>query len=621
MIAQTQVPQPVDQKVRNLVELFHERVRTSTTQRAAMYKVGSTWKDMSWSELGRRVKELSNGLIARGVQPGDRVALFGATRLEWCIADFAIIAAGAITVPIYASNTAEECQFIIENAGCKIVVVDGDYGERGAPGRLTRIIQVREKVSTVGTIITFDKDAATGKTNVVGMEDVEAEGVKYAADHPGDYDARVGAIKPEQPACFIYTSGTTGNPKGVVLTHRGWVYEAQCVGETGLMRPDEVVLLFLPMAHSFGKVVQAAWLGLGFNMAFCDNVDKLLEYASEVKPTVLPAVPRIFEKVYAGVIQKATTQPGIKGKLATWAMKEFDQYATARTEGKEYSSLGFSLAKALVFKKVGEQVKQRVGGRIRLFVSGSAPLAKKIAYFFELNDILILEGYGLTETSAGTCVNRPTKNKIGTVGPCFPGSELKIAEDGEVLIKGPAVMTGYFNNDEATKDAFTADGWFKTGDIGELDADGYLKITDRKKDLIKTSGGKYIAPQNLENALKTSPIISQVMVHGDRRKYVSALVTISEDVGKKLLQEKGVSYTSYEAMTKRDEVAAEVKKAFDALNATLPSYETIKRWAILDKDLTLESGDLTPTLKVKRKIVTQKYMEVLNGLYDGERLD
>jgi len=349
---------------------------------------------------------------------------------------------------------------------------------------------------------------------------------------------------------------------------------------------------------------------------FCDNVDRLSEFLAEGKPTVLPAVPRVFEKVYSGVIQKALATPGFKGKLAAWAFKEFDAYAQARKAGQDYSSLGLSIGKKLVFSKVAQTLRERMGGNIRLCVSGSAPLASKIAYFFEMTGITFLEGYGLTETAAGTTVNLPGRNRIGTVGNVFPGSELKIASDGEILIKGPGVMKEYFGNAEATKAAFTDDGWFMTGDIGEIDKDGFLRITDRKKDLIKTSGGKYIAPQNLENALKTTQIISQVMIHGDRRKYVSALVTINEDVAKKLLAEKGVNGLSYADMGKRAEVHEEIQKAFDALNATLPSYETVKKFRELEQDLTLESGDLTPTLKVKRKVVTTKYMKQLDSMYD-----
>ncbi len=621
MMAPTEAPAKAEAKVRNLVDLFEERVRQGGSQRAAMHKTASGWKDVTWAELGTRVHNLANGLVARGIAPGDRVSIFAATLLEWCVADLAIVSVGGITVPIYASNTADECQFILNDSGCRAIVVDGDVGEKGAKGRLARILEAREKLPKLQLVISLDPKDASDEKKVVSFAAVEKEGDVYGKEHPEALRERAAAIAPEQSACFIYTSGTTGSPKGVVLSHRSWVYEAQAVAEVGLMVPDEVVLLFLPMAHSFGKVIAAVWLGLGFTVAFCENPDRLMEYLPEVRPTVLPAVPRIFEKVYGGVVQKALAAPGMKGKLAAWAMKEFDAYAAARAKGEEYSSLGFSLAKALVFKKIAATLSERLGGRVRLFVSGSAPLAKKIAYFFDLNGLLILEGYGLTETSAASTVNRPTKNKIGTVGAPLPGTDVKLADDGEILLKGPGVMTEYFNNPKDTQECMAGDGWFKTGDIGEIDADGYVRITDRKKDLIKTSGGKYVAPQFLENVLKTSQIISQVMIHGDRRKYITALVTVNEDVAKKMLVEKGVSSPPpYAELGKHADVQAEIQKAFDALNATLPSYETVKKFRVLESDLTLETGDLTPTLKVKRKVVTQKFMKALDSMYD-EPLD
>jgi long-chain acyl-CoA synthetase len=601
-------------KARHLIDMLHERARLNEGKRAAQYKTAEGWKDITWGELHTRVRNAACGLLARGVKPGDRLAVFGSTRLEWCIADLAIIATGGITVPIYASNTTEECQYILENSGARGIFIDNDQGEKGAPGRLTRILKAKASLPALQDIFTFDAMESAEPLHVLAK--LEAEGAAFHATNPRAYSTSVDGIAPDSPACFIYTSGTTGNPKGVVLTHKSWVYESECVRSVGLMLPDEKVLLFLPMAHSFGKVIQASWLGLGYVCAFCDNVDNLSAYLMETRPTVLPAVPRVFEKIYSGVMSKALATPGLKGMIAAWALKEFDAYAAARKKGEEYSSLGLAIGKKLVFKNIAKTLRERMGGNIRLCVSGSAPLASKIAYFFELNDLLILEGYGLTETAAGATVNRPDKNKIGTVGSPFPGCELKLAADGEILIKGPNVMKEYFNNPEATKEAFDAEGYFKSGDIGELDADGYLKITDRKKDLIKTSGGKYIAPQNLENALKTTQIISQVMIHGDRRKYVSALVTLNEDVAKKVLAGKGVSGISYVEMTQRPEVLAEIQAAFDALNQTLPSYETVKKFRVLEHDLTLESGDLTPTLKVKRKVVTTKYMKVLDSMYD-----
>jgi long-chain acyl-CoA synthetase len=607
-------------KHQSIVHMFRARVKESGSKRACRGKKKGVWSELTWSQLDERVRNLAHGLIELGVKPGDRVAVFGPTRLEWALADLAIVSAGGITVPIYASNTVEECNYILENSGAVAAFCDNDEGEKGAKGRLTRILASADHIKTCTNVFAFDEESI-GSTRAKSMSSLEVSGKAYGAAHPGELDARGDAVKAFDPACFIYTSGTTGNPKGVVLAHHTFVFESDALMEMGIMKPSDSMLLFLPMAHVFGKTAAAAWVGQGFDMAFCDNVDKILEYAAEAKPTVLPAVPRIFEKVYSGVIQKAVGTPGIKGKLAAWALGEFDKYAAARMEGRQYSSMGLTLAKKLVFTKIAATLKERLGGNIQVCVSGSAPLARKIAYFFEFNDLLILEAYGLTENCAGTTANRPNKNKIGTVGAPFPGTELKLAEDGEILIRGPHLMKGYWQNEAATTEVLGDDGWFKTGDIGEVDSDGYVKITDRKKDLIKTSGGKYIAPQNLENALKASTtLLSQVMIHGDRRKYVSVLFTLNEDSARKLLTDKGLSAASSEDLAKHSEVRGALQKVVDELNKTLPSYETIKKFEVLPKDFSIESGELTPSLKIKRKVITTRYMTVLDSMYD-EKLD
>jgi long-chain acyl-CoA synthetase len=327
-------------------------------------------------------------------------------------------------------------------------------------------------------------------------------------------------------------------------------------------------------------------------------------------------VPRVFEKVYNNVLANGSAAPGAKGKLFRWSFRLFNEYAEAKNEGREYSSLGFSLAKRLVFSKVAATLNEKLGGRMRLFVSGGAPLSRKIALFFDLLGFKVLEGYGLTETSAATTVNRPDKIKIGTVGPAVPGTELKIASDGEILIRGPGVMKGYFRNPAATAEVLEPDGWFHTGDIGELDSDGYLRITDRKKDIIVTAGGKKVAPQNLENLLKTFPLVSQAMVYGDRRKYLTALVCVSEEAGQKLLAERGVSVTSYADLSRRPEISAAVQQVIDQVNAHQPPYSTLKKFAIVDREFSQESGELTPTLKVKRKFTIQRYKAILDSLYD-----
>jgi long-chain acyl-CoA synthetase len=586
---------------------------------AARQKRNGAWEDVTWGRILQEVKTISSGLVAEGVRPGDRVALFGATTIQWAICDLAIAAARAITVPIYASNTPDECRYILQNSESVLVLVDNDIAEGKQIGRATRIRQRLDQVPNVRRMILFE--GAPAGPREATLADLARAGEEANRADPRAFDERVREVRTDDPVCFIYTSGTTGDPKGVILTHGNWAYEAEAVRGVKLMQEDDAVMLFLPLAHSFAQVVKAAWLGTGFQMVFAESVDKLLANLAETHPTVLPAVPRVFEKVYNNVVQNGSATPGVKGKLFRWAFHLFDEYVEAKNQGREYSSLGFALARRLVFAKVHATLSERLGGRMRLFVSGGAPLSRKIAYFFDLIGFKVLEGYGLTETAAATCVNPPEKIKIGTVGPPVPGTEIRIANDGEILIRGPGVMKGYFKNPAATAEALEPDGWFHSGDIGELDVDGYLRITDRKKDIIVTAGGKNVAPQNLENLLKTFPLVSQAMVYGDKRKYLTVLICVNEEAARKLLADKGApAPATYAELVQRPEIKQEVQRILDQVNAAQPSYSTLKRFAIMDHDFTQESGELTPTLKVKRKFATQKYKAVLDALYDGEAL-
>jgi long-chain acyl-CoA synthetase len=613
MIAKTKATEGV---TRNTLDLLEQRVNSQPGATAAKYKGRDGWKEMTWSDFGQRVRQAAEGLIRLGVKPGDRVCIFAATRVEWVVADLAVLAAGAIVVPIYASNTTPEAAYIIENAGATLCIVDSDQPDGRAPGRLQRIRQAWPQLPTLKKIVLMEGSVA-GDDKLVAWSEVSAG--TSTPELIEEREKRTAALGPDSTATIIYTSGTTGNPKGVVLTHGNWVYEAQSSQKIGLMREHETVLLFLPLAHSFAQVIKASWLSLGFCMAFAESTEKVVDNCGEVHPTVLPAVPRIFEKVYNKVVGDGASAPGIQGWLFRSAMEAFDEQATARIEGKP--APGFSLAKKIVFPKIKAKLDARLGGKLRVFISGGAPLARKLAYFFHELGFEILEGYGLTETSAGTCVNLPGSAVIGTVGPAFPGSELKIAEDGEIYIRGPGVMKEYYRLPEATAEVIDKEGWFHTGDIGEIDPAGNLRITDRKKDIIVTAGGKNVAPQNIENDLKSHAIVSQAMVYGDRRKFLSVLITVSEEQAKKIAADKGISYSDYADLVQKPAIQEAVKAAVDGINASLPSYETLKRFAVLPSDFTQETGELTPTLKVKRKFATQKYKSVLDGFYDEKVMD
>jgi long-chain acyl-CoA synthetase len=587
------------------VQVFEQQVARRGTRTAAKHKVDGRWQEISWQELGRRARDVSDGLAALGVRPGDRVSIIGETRPDWIVADVGIMGAGAITVPIYQSNPPHECQYILENSGASWIFADGEV-------QAAKIREVRGKLPALKGVIRFGGGKAGDERT---LAEVERMGAEWRSQNPNAHAERLAAVRSDDPACYIYTSGTTGNPKGVVITHGNWVYEATVVAQMKLLLEEDLVLMFLPMAHSFAKVIETAWFAQGATGAFVESLEKLVDNAGEVRPTMMASVPRIFEKAYNAVVAKGLATPGLKGKLFQMAMKGFDEWAEGKIRGEERSSFGFALGKRLVFPKMSQALKERFGGRMRLFISGGAPLSPKINWFFHLLDFTVLEGWGLTETSAGTTVNRPEKNKIGTVGPPVPGTEIRIAEDGEIMVKGGGVMKEYYKNPAATAEVFR-DGWFLTGDIGEIDADGYVRITDRKKDIIVTAGGKNVAPQNLENALKSDPLISQAMVHGDQRRFLSALVTLNEENARKWAADNGVPEGA--ALHRDPRVVARVQETIDALNASQASYAGIKKFAILEKDFSQETGELTPTLKVKRKFTSQKYKRILDGFYEEQ---
>jgi long-chain acyl-CoA synthetase len=599
----------VENRAANVAEMFLARVRETPDHDAYRFPVDDAWESRTWQETNDRVRLWAAGLVALGVEPEQRVAIACGTRYEWILADLAIMCAGAATTTVYPSTIADDVAYILADSQSQVVFAEDD----------TQVAKLRERrgeLPELRTVVTFDGTPDEGDDAwVIGVDALEKLGADLLADQSDVVDRRVAAIDPNSLATLIYTSGTTGRPKGVRLRHSGWTYEGAAVGATGILTSDDVQFLWLPMAHSFGTVLLMIQLQIGFVTAVDGRVDKIVDNLAVVRPTFMGAAPRIFEKAYGRIVTMAHGEGAAKAKIFDWACDVGAKVSRLKLEGKPVPAVlaaKHRVADKLVFSKI----RARFGGRVRFFISGSAALSREVAEWFHAAGILILEGYGLTETSAGTFVNRPSQYKFGTVGPPFPGTEVRIAEDGEILIKGPGVMDGYHHLDEETRATLVGEGWLATGDIGEVDDDGFLRITDRKKDLFKTSGGKYVAPSNIEALFKAlSPLASQMVVHGSERNFCSALVTLDPDAVKDWAEHHGMAGRPYSEVVTSDAMRSEIDGHIQQLNDRLNRWETIKKFIILEQDLTIESGELTPSLKLKRRVVEDNYRDRLDALY------
>jgi long-chain acyl-CoA synthetase len=591
---------------RSLAELFLNRLAATPDREAFRSRRGDAWTSWTWREAGAQVRALACGLRALGLEDEQRCAILSSTRIEWILVDLAILCAGGATTTIYPSSTAEECEFIVSDSDS--VLVFAEDGKQAA-----KLKEKRASLPRVRRVVLLD---GPGDGDwLVGFDELLALGRRRDGEDPTRFEATARAVGRERLATLVYTSGTTGRPKGVELTHDAWLYEGEAIDALGLLTPDDVHFLWLPLSHVFGKVLEIAQLRIGFLTAVDGRVDRLVDNLAQVRPTFVAAVPRIFEKVHNKVITGALDKGGLTLAIFRWAMDVGAEHSKVVREARRPSpwlALRHRIADRLVFRKL----RERFGGRLRFFVSGSAPLSRELTEFFHAAGILLIEGYGLTETSAATFVNRPDRFRLGTVGLALPGTECRIAEDGEILVRGRGVMRGYSKLPDATREVLDDQGWLHTGDIGERDGDGFLRITDRKKDLIKTSGGKYVAPQAIEGKLKAiSPWVSQVLVHGNNRNYCSALITLDEEAVKKWAREHGLAALTLAELSARDEVRALVQAGVDELNRGLASYEGIKKFALLPHDFTQESGEITASLKVKRKVVEQKYRPILDSFY------
>ncbi len=590
-----------EREVRSIPELLRLRAEQTPHKTAFRFPDGAGWGTLTWSELNDKARRLAAGLRSIGVQPQDRVALMCSTRVDWVIADLGILTAGGATTTIYPSNTADECAFIINDSDSQVIIVEDE-------DQLAKIGEVADQLTGPRTIVLIEGSPPDDQLDgVIKLDDLATKGDLSTIDDVID------SIDRNDLATLIYTSGTTGRPKGVELTHDNWLYASEASSRLGILEPDDVHFLWLPLSHSMGKVLEILMIDAGVETAIDGRVDKIVENLAEIRPTLMAAAPRIFEKVHNVAVSTVQAEGGAKAKIFDWAVNVGTETTRKKRAGEDPGrllQLQANLADKLVFSKV----RDRFGGRVRYFISGSAPLAEELCEFFDAAGLTVLEGYGLTESAASTFVNLPNKPKFGTVGPPLDGTELKIADDGEVLIKSRGIMRGYHGLPEET-DATLRDGWLYTGDLGEVDDDGYLRITGRKKELIKTSGGKYVAPAKIEGLLKAaSPYISNALVHGDRRKYCVALVTLDPDAVAHWATEHEVE-NDVATIARHPDMIATINGAVDEVNANLASYETIKKVSILPEEFAVETGELTPSMKVKRKVVEERNMDVLDSMY------
>ncbi|MDH6570444.1 long-chain acyl-CoA synthetase [Streptomyces sp. SAI-117] len=615
----------IENRPPSVATLFLERVASTPDAEAYRYPVPAAsgqgpdeWKSLSWAQAAERVHAIAAGLIELGVQPEQRVALASSTRIDWILADLGIMCAGAATTTIYPQTNADESAFILSDSESRVLIAED-------AAQLAKAVDKRGELPALTHVVVIDPAGVESSDFVLTLAELEARGAARLEKDPDLIKERVGAITRDQLATLIYTSGTTGRPKGVRLPHDNWAYMAKAIAATGLVGPDDVQYLWLPLAHVFGKVLTSGQIEVGHVTAVDGRVDKIIENLPVVQPTYMAAVPRIFEKVYNGVAAKARAGGGAKYKIFQWAAEVGREYAKAtqdnfRRTGVASAPFGLSakhkVADALVFAKI----REAFGGNLRACVSGSAALAPEIGYFFSGAGIHILEGYGLTESSAASFVNPGEAYRTGTVGKPLPGTEVRIADDGEILLRGPGIMEGYHGLPEKTAEVLEADGWFHTGDIGELSPDGYLRITDRKKDLIKTSGGKYIAPAEVEGQFKAvCPYVSNILVHGADRNFCTALIALDEVSILEWAKENGLEGKSYAEVVAAPATVAMVEGYVQQLNEGLQRWQTIKKFRLLPRDLDVEHGEITPSLKLKRPVVEREYKHLIEEMYAGSR--
>ena len=589
----------------SIPQVFFDRAAQRGGKTAHMVKRDGAWQEISWQELRDIVRHVARGLLTLDLQAGDRVAILSDSRTEWVQCDLGIMAAAGVTVPIYASSTSDQAAYILQNSGAAAMFID-------TSAQLDKILAVRDQVPTLKHIVMIVDNPPGDDESILTLADLIQRG-RDDADQEAVLEARLQGLTPEHEATYVYTSGTTGPPKGVVQTHGNHLFMMESGSAVADIGEGDVNLLFLPLAHSFARFESFLGFYQGWTTAFAESIEALSQNMREVRPMLVLSVPRVYEKVYASV-QAGAAGSAVKQAIFNWCVGVGRQASRLQQQGQPLP-LGLRLKQGLAHRLVFHKLHDALGGRLRYFVSGGAPLAREIAEFFHAAGLLILEGYGLTETCPALTANRHDNYKFGTVGLALPGVELRLDDDGEIQARGPNIARGYYQRPEATAEVFLDDGWFATGDIGEIDADGFLRITDRKKDLLVTAGGKNVAPQNIENLLKGDPLISQAMVYGDRRPFLTAVLTLDMEAATSYARELGISGETAAELAGNPQVRTLLEGRVERVNQRLAPYETIKKFVIAREDFTEASNELTPTLKVKRQVVTQKYQEELDALY------
>ncbi|KUN05262.1 AMP-dependent synthetase [Streptomyces yokosukanensis] len=615
----------IENRPPSVAALFLERVAATPDAEAYRYPVPPAsgqgpdeWKSLSWAQAAERVYAIAAGLVELGVQPEQRVALASSTRVEWLLADLGIMCAGGATTTIYPQTNEDESAFILSDSESRVLIAED-------AAQVAKALQKRDELPELTKVVVIDPAGVETSDWVTTLAELEQRGAAFLEKHPELIKERVGAITRDQLATLIYTSGTTGRPKGVRLPHDNWSYMARAIAATGLVTIDDVQYLWLPLAHVFGKVLTSGQIEVGHVTAVDGRVDKIIENLPVVRPTYMAAVPRIFEKVYNGVAAKAREGGPAKYKIFQWAADVAREYAKAtqdnfRRTGTASAPFGLAAKHKVADTLVYAKLREAFGGRLRACVSGASALAPEIGYFFAGAGIHILEGYGLTESSAASFVNPGEAYRTGTVGKPLPGTEVRIADDGEILLRGPGIMEGYHGLPEKTAEVLESDGWFHTGDIGELSPDGYLRITDRKKDLIKTSGGKYVAPAEVEGQFKAvCPYVSNILVHGADRNYCTALIALDEIALLDWAKEHGLAGRPYAEIVAAPQTVEMVDGYVRQLNEGLQRWQTIKKFRLLPRDLDVEHGEITPSLKLKRPVVEREYKHLIDDMYAGTR--